>query len=95
MYNRAGAESFLEQINVKTSPSQVGKNHRTLPICIWKKVLARSVRCLIQMRSGGAASPPAGSKAGDLVGKRGEVPRISENLAFCTSKNDQKQQDFR
>ena len=34
-------------------------------------------------------------KAGVWWGKRGEVPRISEDLAFCTAKNGQKQQDFR
>ena len=47
--------------------------------------------CLIQMRSGGAVSPPAGSKAGVWWGKRG----ICENLAFCTTKNGKKQQDCR
>ena len=38
MYNRAGAKSFLEPKNVKIPPSQVGKNRRTLPICIRKSV---------------------------------------------------------
>ena len=43
----------------------------------------------------GRCKPPAGSKAGVWWGKRGEVPRISEDLAFCTTKNGQKLQDFR
>ena len=43
----------------------------------------------------GRCKPPVGSKAGVWWGKRGEVPRISEDLAFCTAKNGQKQQDFR
>ena len=41
----------------------------------------------------GRCKPPAGSKADVWCGKRGEVPRISEDLAFCTAKNGQKQQD--
>ena len=42
----------------------------------------------------GRCKPP-GVQGWCLVGERGEVPRISEDLAFCTTENGQKQQDFR
>ena len=42
----------------------------------------------------GRCKPPAGSKAGVWWGKGGEVPRISEDLAFCTTKNGQNSKIF-
>ena len=56
-----------------------------------KKVLARSVRCLILMRSEGAVSPPQGP----MLVSGGEKGAKSQDLVFCTAKNGQKQQDFR
>ena len=90
LYNRAGAQSFLEPKKSKPLPSKLGKNHRTLPICIQKSVGpvgALTVgHSLIQLGSGGAVSPPASTGQVSGGGPGGEGPGSSEDLVFYNTK---------
>ena len=51
-----------------------------------KKVLAWSVRCLIQMRSGGAVSPPQGPRLVSGGGKGAKSPESPKILHFALPK---------
>ena len=51
-----------------------------------KKVLARSVRCLIQMRFGGAVSPPQGPRLVSGGGKGAKSPESPKILHFALPK---------